>query len=161
MKNGLVAMGLLACLGAAISYGLANIFGRRFKGMDVKPMQIAFGTLAASSALMAVVAGVFDQPWTAPAPGGVAIGALLGLALLSTALAYILFYQILNSAGATNISLVTLLIPPSAIFLGAVFLGERLEWRHIVGTLFIGAGLAAIDGKIWPFRRGAPDHKAA
>lgn len=141
-----------ACLGAALSYAFANIFGRRFKQLPVAPMQTAFGTLTASAAIMLIVAGAIDQPWTAPPPGAAALGALLGLSLLSTALAYVLFYKILNSAGATNISLVTFLIPPSAILLGAIVLGERLEPRHVAGMVFIGLGLAAIDGRFW--RRG-------
>jgi drug/metabolite transporter (DMT)-like permease len=138
----------LACLGAALSYGVANIFGRRLKGMDVSPLQTAFGTLAASAGLMIVIAGAVDRPWTMAPPGLAATGALLALALLSTALAYVIFYRILSSAGATAISLVTFLIPPSAILLGAIVLNERLEPRHFIGMAFIAIGLAAIEGKL-------------
>jgi drug/metabolite transporter (DMT)-like permease len=144
----------LACLGAALSYGFAGIYGRRFKAMGLPPTQTAFGTLAASSSMMLLVAGAVDQPWAMAAPSPIAIAALLALALLSTALAYLIFYRILASAGATNLSLVTFLIPPSAILLGAVVLNERLELRHFLGMLFIAAGLAAIDGKLW--RRSDP-----
>ncbi|WP_342359768.1 DMT family transporter [Terrarubrum flagellatum] len=152
----------LACLGAALSYGFAGIYGRRFKPMGVKPMYTAFGTLTASASIMLVIAAIVDQPWRLPAPSMTAIGALLGLALLSTALAYLIFYRILASAGATNLSLVTFLIPPSAILLGVIILGERIEPRHIVGMIFIGAGLACIDGKLARlFRREASGRASA
>jgi drug/metabolite transporter (DMT)-like permease len=73
------------------------------------------------------------------------------LALLSTAVAYVLYFLILERAGATNLLLVTLMIPVSAILLGAMVLGERLSWTHGLGMGLIGAGLAAIDGRL--FRR--------
>jgi drug/metabolite transporter (DMT)-like permease len=74
-------------------------------------------------------------------------GAILGLALLSTALAYVLYSRILATAGATNLLLVTFLIPVSAIVLGASVLDERLELQHLGGMALIGLGLAAIDGR--------------
>ena len=70
------------------------------------------------------------------------------LALLSTALAYVLYFRILAAAGATNLLLVTFLIPVPAILLGAMVLGERLEPRHFAGMALIGLGLAMIDGRI-------------
>ncbi len=146
----------IACLGAALSYGLANIYGRRFRTMPITPIQTAFGTLAASAALMLPIAAGIDRPWTMAPPGVAALSALCALALLSTAVAYILFYKILSSAGATSISLVTFLIPPGAILLGAIVLGERLEARHIIGMACLGAGLAAIDGQIIRRIKGAP-----
>lgn len=90
-----------------------------------------------------------DRPWTLPAPPSLTVcAALAGLALLSTALAYVLYFRILAAAGATNLLLVTFLIPVSAILLGAAFLGERLELRHFAGMALIGAGLALVDGRI-------------
>ena len=81
--------------------------------------------------------------------------ALAGLALLSTALAYVLYFRILEAAGATNLLLVTFLIPVTAILLGALVLGERLEPRHFAGMVLIGAGLAVIDGRIAGLLRAA------
>jgi drug/metabolite transporter (DMT)-like permease len=75
-------------------------------------------------------------------------GAILGLALLATALAYILFFRILASAGAVNLMLVTFLIPVSAILLGSAFLGETLAPMDFAGMALIGLGLAAIDGRL-------------
>ena len=81
--------------------------------------------------------------------------ALAGLAILSTALAYVLYFRILAAAGATNLLLVTFLIPVTAILLGATFLGERLEPRHFLGMGFVAAGLALIDGRLWRLARPA------
>jgi drug/metabolite transporter (DMT)-like permease len=96
-----------------------------------------------------------DKPWLLPVPSAQAIAAMIALAALSTALAYVLFFRILASAGATNIALVTFLIPVSAILLGILFLNEALQARHIVGMAMIGLGLAAIDGRLWKRLRAA------
>jgi drug/metabolite transporter (DMT)-like permease len=145
----------LACLAAAVSYALAGIYGRRFRAMGIAPMATAAGQLAASSLMLTPVMLALDRPWTLAMPGGAAIGALLGLALLSTALAYVLYFRILATAGATNLLLVTLLIPVSAILLGVLLLGEALQTRQVAGTALIALGLAAIDGRPWQrLRRG-------
>jgi drug/metabolite transporter (DMT)-like permease len=145
----------LACLAAACSYGLAGIFGRRFHAMGLAPMATATGQVTASSILLLPAMLFVDRPWQLPAPGVEAIGAVLGLALLSTALAYVLFFRILATVGATNVLLVTFLIPVSAILLGIAFLGESLQPRHLAGMALIGAGLAAIDGRPWQALRAA------
>jgi drug/metabolite transporter (DMT)-like permease len=142
-----------AILGAAISYSLAGIFGRRFRQMGVSPMATATGQVTASSIILVPVALIVNQPWLLPMPGVATWLALAGLAVLSSALAYILFFRILASAGATNLALVTFLIPVSAILLGTVILGERLELAHFAGMALIVAGLVAIDGRL--FRRTA------
>ena len=99
---------------------------------------------------------VIDRPWSlASMPSPAAGAALAGLALLSTALAYVLYFRILAEAGATNLLLVTFLIPVTAILLGAAFLGERLELRHFAGMAMIGAGLALIDGRVTRLLRPA------
>lgn len=143
------AAGYVACLGAALVYAFAGVYGRRFKAMGVSPIQTAFGQVAASSCLMLALAGVADRPWTLPAPGLMPVLAIVAMAVVSTAFAYILFFQILASAGATNLMLVTFLIPVSAILLGVLVLGEALKAQHLVGMAFIGLGLAAIDGRLW------------
>ena len=146
---GIGTVAQLACLGAALSYGFAGVYGRRFRTMGVSPMATAMGQVAASSAILLPVMLLVDRPWLLPMPSGEALAAMVGLAALSTAFAYVLFFRILASAGATNIALVTFLIPVSAIMLGILFLGEVLLLRHIVGMVMIGAGLAAIDGRLW------------
>lgn len=141
----------VAVLGAAMSYAFASLYGRRFKRMGVAPLVSATGQVCTTSVLMIPVAALVDQPWTLPFPGFVAIGALLALALLCTAIAYVFYFRLLASAGATNLTLVTFLIPVSAILFGALMFGERLDLRHFGGMALIGLGLAAIDGR--PFAR--------
>lgn len=138
----------LAILAAALSYACAGVFGRRFKRMGVAPLATATGQVSASSLLILPLALVVDRPWTMPMPGIMALAAILGLALLSTALAYYLFFRILAAAGAVNLLLVTFLIPVSAILLGCLVLGEVLTVAQVAGMALIGAGLASIDGRI-------------
>lgn len=139
----------LAILGAALSYALAGIFGRRFKTMGIAPLPSATGQVCASSLLLTPLALLLDRPWTLELPSLPVWAALLGIALLSTALAYVLFFRILSSSGATNLMLVTFLIPISAIVLGALMLGERLQAKHLLGMALIALGLAAIDGRLF------------
>jgi drug/metabolite transporter (DMT)-like permease len=137
----------LACLGAALSYACASIFGRRFRRMGVAPTVTAAGQVTASALMLAPVALVVDQPWTLPAPDLGTWAAVAGIGLLSTAAAYRLFFRILVAAGAVNLTLVTFLIPVSAILLGAAFLDETLAPRHFGGMAVIALGLACIDGR--------------
>jgi drug/metabolite transporter (DMT)-like permease len=146
---------LLLPLMAAISYGFAGTYGKRFR--TIPAPVTATGQLTASTLIMAPFCMIADQPWDLPMPSAHAIAAILGLALLSTALGYLLFFRILALAGATNASLVTLLIPPSAILLGALFLGERLEWNDFSGMLVIAIGLLLLDGRLLRMRRRQPD----
>ncbi|ABL70648.1 DMT family transporter [Paracoccus denitrificans] len=139
----------LACLAGAISYGFAGIYGRRFRAMGVSPMSTATGQVIASSLILLPLVAVVDRPWTLAAPSPAAILALIGLAAISTALAYVLYFRILATAGATNLVLVTFLIPASAILLGILFLDETLQPRQLAGMALIGLGLAAIDGRPW------------
>jgi drug/metabolite transporter (DMT)-like permease len=136
----------IACLGATLSYALAGLYGRRFKAMGLPPLAAATGQLAAAAVVLLPVAILADAPWgAAPAPRVWA--AVAGLVLLSTAVAYILYFRLLASAGPTNLMLVTFLIPATAILLGWLVLGEALGTQHFLGLAFIGAGLAAIDGR--------------
>ncbi|WCK14642.1 DMT family transporter [Agrobacterium tumefaciens] len=152
--------GQIAILGAAISYSFAGIFGRRFKAMGVPPLMTATGQISFSTLMLIPAALLIDKPWTLAMPSLGTWGALIGIALLSTALAYLIFFRILATAGATNLALVTFLIPVSAILLGSLILGEQLEIKHFAGMAMIAAGLAAIDGrlpaKLRDFLRKAP-----
>ncbi|MBB3311652.1 drug/metabolite transporter (DMT)-like permease [Rhizobium sp. BK196] len=143
----------LAVLGAAFSYSLAGIWGRRFRRMGLAPLIPAAGQVTASTVLMLPIALIVDRPWTLDIPSGETWLALLGLAILSTAVAYVLFFRILATAGATNLMLVTFLIPVSAILLGAAALGEQMQIKHLIGMALIAAGLAAIDGRLVNFRK--------
>ena len=143
---GLDVVAQLAILAAAVSYALASIFGRRFRTMGLPPLATAAGQVTASTLMMLPIVLVVDRPWQLAAPVLASWAAILALALLCTALAYVLYFRILATSGATNLMLVTFLIPVSAILLGAVVLGERLEPRHFAGMALIVAGLVAIDG---------------
>jgi drug/metabolite transporter (DMT)-like permease len=134
-----------AVLLAAASYACAGLYGRRFRSLP--PTTSAAGQLTASALIILPVACLIERPWTLPVPGAAAAGAVVGLALLSTALAYVVYFRLLRSAGATNLLLVTLLIPPSALLLGATVLGEPVEPRQLAGMALIGVGLAVIDGR--------------
>jgi drug/metabolite transporter (DMT)-like permease len=142
------ALAQLAVLAAAVSYAFAGIYGRRFRAMGVPPLVTATGQVTASTLLLLPLALAVDRPWQLALPGPTTVAAVLGFALLSTALAYVLYFRLLASAGATNLLLVTFLIPVSAILLGALVLGERLTARQLLGMALIGAGLAAIDGRL-------------
>jgi drug/metabolite transporter (DMT)-like permease len=134
-----------ACLLAAISYAFAGIYGRRFRGEPA--LRVAAGQLVMSSLMLAPLAVVLDRPWTLTPPSAAAWAALMGTAILSTALGYLIYFRVLARAGATNVLLVTFLIPVSAILLGTLILGEQLAVGHIVGMAAIAIGLAAIDGR--------------
>lgn len=135
-----------AMVGASLSYGVALVFSRRFK--KVPPAIVATGQLTASTIIMIPVVLAWNGPAGLFAASPPTWAAVLALALVSTAFAYILYFGVIGSAGATNASLVTLLVPVSAILLGFVFLGERLELFEIGGMLLIGLGLVTIDGRI-------------
>ncbi len=142
----------LAVLGAAISYAFAGVYGRRFSSMGVDPVVAAAGQVTASSLLLAPAVWILDDPWQLALPGLGTWLAVIGLSLLSTALAYIIYFRILAASGATNLLLVTFLVPVSAILLGVFILAEVLETTHVLGLILIGFGLATIDGRLWKRR---------
>jgi drug/metabolite transporter (DMT)-like permease len=139
-------LGEVACLGAAVSYAFAGVYGRRFQG--IPPIKVATGQVTGSTLVLIPVVALADRPWTLPAPDAATWGALIGIALLCTVIAYILYFRVLAAAGATNLLLVTFLIPVSAIMLGSLVLGEALLVREFAGMALIGVGLACIDGRL-------------
>lgn len=150
LGDNLLAQG--ACLLATLSYACAGVYGRRFRQLGVAPMVTAAGQFIISSALMLPLALLLEQPWRLPFPGWPALAAVVGLAVVSTALAYVIYFRILNAAGS-NVNLVTLLVPVSAILLGVLVLGETLLPRHLAGFAVIALGLAAIDGRVLAWLR--------
>lgn len=133
---------------AAISYATAGLYGRRFSAWGVAPMATASGQVIGSSLLLLPIALLADQPWTLPMPGTHTIMAVLGLAGISTALGYTLYFRILATAGTTNLQLVTFLIPPSAMLMGVLWLDESVTASQWLGLALIGIGLACIDGRL-------------
>jgi len=139
----------LAVLGAALSYAFAGVYARRFTRMNIDPIVAASGQLLMSSLIMILLVLAFEAP-AQLIESSAKVWAAVGLmAIFSTALAYILYFRLLASAGATNAILVTLLIPITAILLGAFILDERLQWLHFLGMAVIGLGLSVIDGRLW------------
>ena len=148
-------LGMACVLSAALSYALAAWWMRRLQGTP--PLVSATAQLLCSTVMLAPAAALVDRFWLLPLPGAASIGAVLGLAALSTGLAYIVFFRINATAGPSNVMLVTLLIPVSAIVLGALVLGEQLEPYQMAGALVVASALVVIDGRLaarlWP-RRG-------
>ncbi len=140
----LKVLGQYAVLGAALSYALAAIYGRRFRGLPATVA--ATGQVCATALLVLPLSLMLEQPWTF-SPSAVTWGALLGLSLLSTVLAYLIYFRVLATAGATNLLLVTLLVPVSALALGMLVLHERPEYTAFIGMILIFAGISAMDGR--------------
>jgi drug/metabolite transporter (DMT)-like permease len=138
-----------AIIAASVSYGFASVFGRRFA--TIPPLITAAGQTAGSSLILFPIMLAVDMPWRLSSPPLAIWAAIIGLAILCTSLAYILYFTILKRSGATNIVLVTFLVPASAILLGIAFLGETLDIHHIVGMATIAIGLALIDGRLLTF----------
>jgi len=151
----------LACVTAALCYAFASVWARRFKALGVPPVTVATGQLTMGALVMLPVALIVERPWLGSAPSLGAWAAILALALVCTAFAYVLYFQLIDSAGATNALLVTLLIPPTAILFGGLFLNEVLAPRDFVGLGLIALGLAAIDGRLLSALRPAVPQRAA
>lgn len=148
------SIGILLCMLAAISYGFSALWARR-RLAGTPPLKSATLQLMSSSALMALAVVVVDQPWRLEAPSGTVALAMIGLALVSTSIAYLLFFKIISRAGASNAMLVTLLVPVSAIALSALVLGTEIRAQEIGGAVIIGLGLLFIDGRAvtWLLKR--------
>ena len=138
-----IALGLIAPL----SYGFAVLWGRRRLG-GVVPLKSATCQLICSSVIMLFVVGIFERPWALNAPSLNGWFSLICLTIFGTAMAYLVFFQLLVRAGPSNTMLVTLLIPATPLFLGNVFLDESIRTKEVAGALIIGMGLLFIDGRI-------------
>jgi len=145
---GLNVLAQFAVIGAALSYAFAGIYGKRFK--DRSPYVAAAGQVTATTLMMLPIALWVDRPWLSPMPGAATWGAVLAIGLLSTAVAYGIYFRLLAIAGATNVLLVTLLVPVSALLLGALILGERIAPRQWLGMGLVVMGLVTMDGRLLP-----------
>lgn len=153
LGTGLMAQ--LAVVGAAICYAASAIYGRRFARQKVSPIFMATGQMTMATVMLVPFAVIVEQPWTLPMPSTAAWGSLMGLAVLSTAIAYLIYFRILGAAGAINILLVNFLVPVSALFLGIFILGEELTLEQVIGLGFIAFGLSLIDGRLFARLRPA------
>jgi drug/metabolite transporter (DMT)-like permease len=136
----------LAVIGAGVSYAFAAIYGKRFK--EAPPMVSATTQLTCSTLVILPIVLVFDQPWKLAPPNAATWGSLIGIALFSTSLAYLIYFRLLKTTAASNVLLATLLVPISALILGIFVLGETIEARQFAGMGLIGVGLAFIDGRL-------------
>ena len=146
LGNGALAQ--LACVTASLCYALAAVWARRFRRMGVSPLSVTTGQLTAGALMMLPVSMIVDRPWLHAFPPLTALGAIAVLALMCTAFGYVLYFRLIDTSGATNALLVTLLVPPVAILLGGLFLGEHLAPQDFAGLGLIALGLAAIDGRV-------------
>src|SRR5258708_25802913 len=141
----LAGLGKLAILGAACSYACAGIYGRRLT--QLSPVAASCGMLAAATIVMLPLALILDRPWILR-PEALTLASVGALAIASTALAYIIYFRLLASAGATNLLLVTFLIPVSGLLLRTLVLRERPDWAAFAGMGLIFLCLAAVDGRL-------------
>ena len=142
------ALAQLACIAASLCYAIAAVWARRFRRMGLSPMSVTTGQLSAGALMMMPMAMLVDQPWTQPLPPFTAWAAIAALAIFCTAFGYVLYFKLIDTAGATNALLVTLLVPPFAILFGSLFLAEMLAPHDFAGLALIALGLAAIDGRL-------------
>jgi len=132
-------LGQLAVVLATVCYAGAAIFGRNFKGLD--PMAPAAGSLVCGAAILIPISLIVDRPWTL-SPSGASIGALVGLAVFSTALAFVLYFRLLHTLGSVGATAQGYLRAPIGVAIGAYFLGERLDSSAWIGLGCILAGVA-------------------
>ena len=145
---GSAGLAQLACVTASLSYALAAVWARRFRKQGISPLSVTTGQLTAGAVIMLPLSMIVDRPWTHAFPPVTAIAAIVALALFCTAFGYVLYFRLIATSGATNALLVTLLVPPVAILLGGLFLGEQLAPQDFLGLGLIALGLAAIDGRL-------------
>lgn len=153
--NAASVLGMLCVLGGALSYGFSALWMRRLR--HIPPLVSSAAQLTCSSVMLLPLALLMDRFWLLPLPPSQALFAVLGLAIFSTALAYIVFFRISASAGPSNVMLVTLLIPVTATALGVLVLGEALTVYQVAGALIIASGLVVIDGRLLARLKGAPE----
>jgi drug/metabolite transporter (DMT)-like permease len=135
----------LAIVGAALAYGFAGVWGRRFAGEN--PLATATGQLTTATVMMIPIAFTIERPLAVPVPSTEVVISVLALAVLCTALAYLLFFKILKMAGASNTSLVTMLVPVSTVLIAVPYLGETVDTLKLAGLITIVIGLAVLDGR--------------
>jgi drug/metabolite transporter (DMT)-like permease len=142
----LASIAQIACFIAPVCYGFAAVNARSFRGKS--PIVVSTCQLIVSSIIVLPFELVIDKPWTLPMPSPATWAAMLGMAVLATSAAYIVYFALIRYAGAVNASLVTLLVPPVALLLGGLFLHEHLGWSTLAGMALILIGLIALDGRL-------------
>ena len=142
----------LAILGAALCYGVSGVYGRTLR--DRPPLTLAWGQLCVSAVILAPLVVIQDQPWETATWSRDATTSIIALAVLGSAMRYLVFYRLLATVGATNTSLVGFLIPASSLLLGFMVLDERLLAAQVAGVALIAVGLTVIDGRLFRHKWG-------
>ena len=146
--SGDTALAQLACVGATLFYAVASIYAKRMGNEGLSVMQIATGQVCTATVMMVPVILLTETPWTGPMPSTGTWAAMVTLSVVSTSLAYLLYFRLIASAGATNALLIPFLIPPVAILMGALFLNETMTIGQFGGIALIALGLAVLDGRL-------------
>jgi drug/metabolite transporter (DMT)-like permease len=141
------SLGILAVSFASMCYGLTTVWAKKFL-VGIAPMTTATCQLTVSGSIMAVLAFGFSEPALYVKASWQTWEALIAIAALSTAVAYLIFFRIIAKAGPSFVALVTMLVPLSAIVLGIVVLQESLSLHEFIGAAIIIAALAIIDGRV-------------
>ena len=137
--------GLLAVTLAAASYGIAIVYSRlNLRGLP--PLVAPTAQLSLATLYMLPLSLLIEQPFRLPGPSLNAIGSLLALAIFGTAMAFVVYYYVLERTSATNISMVTYLVPIFGVILGVVVLSEQLRWNAYAGCILILLGVMVVNG---------------
>ena len=139
-------LGILAITFASACYGLSTVWSKK-RLIGIPPLTTATCQLITSGLVMAVLAFAFSTPALYLTAPWHVLAALLASAAIATALAYLLFFYIINRAGPSFVTLVTMLVPVSAIILGVLFLGEGFTAHEALGSALVALALVIIDGR--------------
>lgn len=143
----------IAILGAPFSYAVAALIARRFAAWNLSPLFVAFGQSAAAAVVALPLTTLVENPW------GISVSvtgwaSLIALGLFCSSVAYLIYFRLIATAGATNTSLITLTIPPFAVVSGVLLLGESLSMAQVAGMALILFGLLVTDGRLKLRSRG-------
>lgn len=140
--NGMVVLSVLAVLGGSLAYGIGGVYAKKtFVGLP--PASMAVGQLSSAALLMLPLTAAVPP---SRSPSALALACLLALALLSTAFAYLLFFYLLENAGPTSTSTVTLIVPVFGLLFGVVLLGEPVGVGTLVGLAVVLLSVALVTG---------------
>jgi drug/metabolite transporter (DMT)-like permease len=140
----------LAIVAATLCYAGAAIFGRSFAGLP--PIVPAIGSMLCGAAILIPLSLALDRPWTL-APYTASLLALAGLSVFSTALAFLIYFRLLNTLGSVGTTAQAYLRVPIGVAIGALFLGESLSPTLWAGLICVVLGVAAMT---IPGRKKAP-----
>jgi drug/metabolite transporter (DMT)-like permease len=138
----------LAIVAASVCYGAAAIFGKTFKGLD--PMMPAAGSMICGAVIMLPASLVLDHPWTLE-PAAASVIALVALSVFSTALAFVIYFRLVQTLGSVGTTAQAYLRVPIGVSIGIVFLGETLTPTAWIGLALVLAGVIAMT---IPARKG-------